>query len=246
MKRNAVGSTPPRSAQPELCPCIFMKLSCAIAARRYSRAKSKVMSAKILCNFALLTIQAMLLTGCVTAKVWQPNNFAGFHEPAEPANLQLFYSSQLHDVLVEYDERVGHKGVTRRRAYWVEQNQTKEGKERSPHFVSLKEGEGLSPIPVLESIEKADSSPNIGLVALSTNSFGFQLYGINENQNSGNLVKATMLGDHELPAYYDDSGRRRKIMLTPPAVVADLSIIGGCAAIIAAYAYAQSGGCWYH
>jgi hypothetical protein len=51
-----------------------------------------------------------------------------------------------------------------------------------------------------------------------------------------------LLGDHELPRYYDSSGRRRKIMLTPPAVIADLSIIGGCAAVIAAYAYAASGG----
>lgn len=192
------------------------------------------MSAKILCSFAILSIQALMLTGCVTAKVWQPNNFAGFHEPAEPANIQLFYSTQLHDVLVEYDEKVGHKGATRRRAYWVEQNQSKEGRESRPHFVSLKEGEGLSAIPVFDSMEKADSSQSTGLFALSTNSLGFQLYGINENQ------KSAMLGDHELPAYYDDSGRRRKIMLTPPAIVADLSIIGACAALIAAYIYAQS------
>lgn len=198
------------------------------------------MKAKALVNFLMFTIPTMLLTGCVTAKVWQPHNFAGFHEPAEPANIQLFYCSQLHDVLVEYDEKVDNKGAARRRAYWLERNQTKEGKERRLRFVSLDQGQGLRPIPVFESRERADSSPTIGLFAVTTNSFGFQLYGVSENQNNGSRATATLLGDHELPAYYDDSGRRRKIMLTPPALVADLSIIGGCAALIAAYAYAQS------
>jgi len=202
------------------------------------------MKAKTLCSFVVLAIQAMLLTGCVTAKVWQPHNFAGFHEPAEPANIQLFYSTQLHDVLVEYDEKVGHKGGTRRRAFWLEQNQTKEQTERRPHFVSLKQGHDLPPIPVFESVEKADSSPGIGLFAVTTNSFEFRLYASSENQRDGAMAIPTLLGDHELPRYYDSSGRRRKIMLTPPAVVADASIVAGVAAIIAAYAYAQSGGSW--
>jgi hypothetical protein len=202
------------------------------------------MNAKALCNFVVLAVQAILLTGCVTAKVWEPHNFAGFHEPANPANVQLYYSSQRQDVLVEYDEKVGHKGATRRRAYWLEQNQAKEGKEDRPHFVSLKEAEGLQPIPLARSIEKAESYPSIGLFAVTTNSFGFQVYGTSENQNNGPLAKVTTLGDHELPAYYDSAGRRRKIMLTPPAVVADLSIAAGIAALIAAYAYAQSGASW--
>jgi len=202
------------------------------------------MKAKALCNFVVLAVQAILLTGCVTAKVWEPHNFAGFHEPANPANVQLYYSSQRQDVLVEYDEKVGHKGATRRRAYWLEQNQAKEGREERPHFVSLKEAEGLQSIPMATSIEKAETYPSIGLFAVTTNSFGFQVYGTSENQNNGPLAKVTTLGDHELPAYYDSAGRRRKIMLTPPAVVADLSIAAGIAALIAAYAYAQSGASW--
>jgi hypothetical protein len=199
---------------------------------------------KTLCNFVVLAVQAMLLTGCVTAKVWEPHNFAGFHEPAEPTNVQLFYSSQRQDVLVEYDEKVGHKGATRRRAYWLEQNQSKEGKENRPHFVSLTQAEGLQPIPVAASIEKAETFAGIGLFATTTNSFGFQLYGTSENQNDGTLARAAILGDHEFPAYYDSAGRRRKIMLTPPAALADASIVAGYAALIAAYAYAQSGGSW--
>ncbi len=197
------------------------------------------MKTKVLANFLVLAVQAMLLTGCVTAKVWEDHNFSGFHEPAEPANIQLFYSSQVHDVLVEYDEKIGHKGRTQRRAYWLEQNEAKEGTEKHPHFVFLKEKEGLSPIPVFESIQKTNLSPNIGLFALNTNGFAFQLYAGSEKENNGSLATATLLGFHELPAYYDSAGRRRKIMLTPPAIAADLSIIGGCVAVIAAYAYAQ-------
>jgi hypothetical protein len=150
------------------------------------------MKAKTLCNFVVLAFQAMLLTGCVTAKVWEPHNFAGFHEPANHANVQLFYSSQHKDVLVEYDEKVGHKGATRRRAYWLEQNQAKEGKEDRPHFVALKEAEDLQPIPVAASIEKAESFPGIGLFATTTNSFGFQLYGTGENQSNGPLTNVTI------------------------------------------------------
>jgi hypothetical protein len=202
------------------------------------------MKAKLFGNFVILATQAILLTGCVTAKVWQPHNFAGFHEPADPANVQLFYSSQVRDVLVEYDEKVGHKGHTRRRAYWLEQNQAKEGTEKRPHFVSLKEGQALPPIPVFESIEKTNSTRSNGLFALSTNGFGFQLYASSENQSNPSLGSTTLLGAHELPAYYDSAGRRRKIMLTPPAVVADASIVAGIAAILAAYGYAQSGGSW--
>jgi hypothetical protein len=146
--------------------------------------------------------------------------------------------------LVEYDENVGHKGATRRRAYWLEQNQAKEGKEDRPHFVSLKQAEDLQPIPVATSVEKAESSPGVGLFATTTNIFGFQLYGTSENHSNEAFAKETILGDHELPAYYDSAGRRRKIMLTPPAVLADASIVAGIAAIIAAYGYAQSGGSW--
>jgi len=156
----------------------------------------------------------------------------------------LFYSSQHQDVLVEYDEMVGHKGATRHRAYWLEQNQAKEGKQERPHFVSLKQAGGLQPIPVATSIENSEPPPGIGLFATTTNSFGFQLYGTGENQSNGSLTRVKILGDHELPAYYDSAGRRRKIMLTPPAVLADASIAAGYAAIIAAYAYAQSGGSW--
>jgi hypothetical protein len=97
---------------------------------------------------------------------------------------------------------------------------------------------------VAKSVGKAESSAAIGLFATTTNIFGFQLYGISENQSNEALAKATILGDHELPAYYDSAGRRRKIMLTPPAVLADASIVAGIAAIIAAYGYAQSGGSW--
>jgi hypothetical protein len=145
---------------------------------------------------------------------------------------------------VEYDEKVGHRGATRRRAYWLEQNQAKEGAEKRPHFVSVKEDRGLPAIPVFESVGNTNSSPSIGLFALSTNSFGFELCTTGENQNNESSAVATLFGDHELPVYYDSAGRRRKIMLTPPAVLADASIIAGYAAIIAACAYAQSGAAW--
>ena len=71
------------------------------------------------CIFVLLVCQAGLLTGC-TGMLWQKERFARFHRPANPPNLELFYSQSARDVLAEYDEvSEGTPGV-QRRAYWLE------------------------------------------------------------------------------------------------------------------------------
>lgn len=190
------------------------------------------MKTKALFNLAALAVQAMLLTGCVTAKVWEPHQFARFHEPADPPNLQLFYSNQRQDILVGYDEIIDTSGKTKHRAYWLEQNRTKEGTERRPSFVSLKKEQGLEPVPVIESLERAASSLPNGLCAVTTNGINFSLYGILEKNQRSALGSAKLIGEFELPAYYDALGPVKQVLRTPPALVADTVIYGGMFAVL--------------
>jgi hypothetical protein len=189
------------------------------------------MKAKALCSFAILALQAMLLTGCVTSKVWEPHQFARFHEPADPSNLQLFYSTERQDILVCYDEIIDTSEKMKHRAYWLGRNQTKEGTGRHPSFVSIKREQDLKPIPVVDSIEKARFPVDNTLYAVSTNGIKFSLYGSLENQQTPS-TPANLIGEFELPAYYDALGPVKQVLRTPPAVVADTAIYAGMFAVL--------------
>jgi len=192
------------------------------------------MKPKSLCSFVALALQAILLTGCVTAKVWEPRQFARFHEPADPTNLQLLYSSDRQDILVRYDEIIDTSGAIKHRAYWLERNQTKEGTEKRPSFVSIKNAQGLKPIPLVPSIEKTGPSLTNGLCATTTNGINFSLYGTQEKNQVATSATTTLIGDFELPAYYDSLGRIKQVLRTPPALVADSVIAAGIVAIVGA------------
>src|SRR5882724_2850723 len=178
------------------------------------------MKAKALCSFAVLAFQTMLLTGCVTAKVWEPHQFARFHEPADPSNLQLFYSNERQDILVRYDEIIDTSERIKHRAYWLERNQAKEGTGRHPSFVSIKHEQDLKQIPVVDSIEKARFPADNSLHAVSTNGIKFSLYGTLENQQrTPSSTTANLIGEFELPSYYDSLGPVKQVLRTPPALV---------------------------
>jgi hypothetical protein len=181
---------------------------------------------------AVLAALVMLYAGCATPLVWQDNQFARFHEPADPANLKLYYSTQIRQVLVEYDDIRDSDGATKRRAFWLESNADRLNERRQPHFVPLKKDKGLAAIPFRPEsagILAVASSDDLAAV-VSAKGTSFTLY-------CGNKV----VGDYNLPAYRDASGRIKQVLLTPPAVVADVTIVGGVAA--AALAYIWAGGC---
>src|SRR5208282_2420351 len=100
--------------------------------------------------FALLLLPVFLGSGCTTA-LWDQKTFAHRYQPADPANLHLFYSSTRQDILVQYDELTVPENTTRTRSYWLGQYMTLANPDREPHFVSIKKSKGLIEIPITDS-----------------------------------------------------------------------------------------------
>src|SRR5215469_13643681 len=86
------------------------------------------------CAFVLLAAQALWLSGCATSRLWEDGQFARYHEPAEEEKLELFYSPEKKDVLVEFNESREGSDRIHRRAYWVERNQSRTRDRRKPEF----------------------------------------------------------------------------------------------------------------
>jgi len=190
------------------------------------------MKLKRLAWLAFVAAQSCLWGGCATSALWEEGRFARYHEPAKPPALRLFHSDQSQDVLVEYAEsRELDDGWMRRRAYWLDRNSGRLEARRKPRFVSVERETGLVPIPVLGSPPVAAGQTSNSLYAVvSTNGSGFTLFSSDKP-----------IAHCELPVYRDASGRVKQVLLTPPAVGADLTVIGGC---IFLYAWASSGASW--
>jgi len=183
---------------------------------------AKSMKPNPLLLLSLVTVQAILFSGCATRELWQTGRFANFHEPATPSNLRLFQSTNSQDVLVQYDECRENDDRVRRRAYWLEHNSDRVRERQKPRFVSFKPEACLIDIPVSEAAFSADSGTGPVYALASTNNQSFTLY------SSGRQK-----GPYELPVYPDASGRTKQVILTPFTVAADLTVVGGYLFVIA-------------
>lgn len=163
-----------------------------------------------------LMLAPLVINGCATSALWENGNLSRFHEPDNPPDLALHQSDDARRVLVQYHEvREGDERVARR-AYWLTVGQQPERNPFRPSFVSSKQARGLSSVPIVTPPATGPFQPT-GLCAVaSTNAGEFTLY--SDGRNAGR---------HELPVYADSSGRTKQILLTPPAVVADATIVGG-------------------
>ena len=177
--------------------------------------------------FLLLVLQAPLWSGC-TALLWKKSTFATYYHPADPANLQLYYSEARKDLLVQYDESREKEKKVQRRSYWLEPNLTIVNDGRKPEFVAPASLERLTPVPL--SATKPDTPP-LGFkglyVVCETHDPRFTIYsGTNE------------LNSCILPIYHDNEQIAVKVLLTPAALVADATLVGG---LIGLYVAANSG-----
>lgn len=163
----------------------------------------------------LMLVLGVSLSGCATRALWEEGRFARFHEPATPAHVQLFGSKHKGDVLVAYDEAREGDDSVRRRAYWLRENQERVQARKKPKFVRPERNGGLIEIHPVTAPPNGVGEPERCAV-VSTNGQGFTLY-----------TEGKSAGVYELPVYADASGRVKQVALTPIAVAADATIVGG-------------------
>jgi hypothetical protein len=163
----------------------------------------------------VLMMQSVLLSGC-TAALWKKDTFAYYHRPADPANLQLFYSPARKDILVRYDESTEKTGAISARCYWLETNTERINLGYKPHFSSLKLTEGLEAIPISKMAPGSPVPSKASFaVAMQEDDDSFTLYHGGEQLES-----------YKLPTYVEPSRRVKQILLTPLALAGDATVIG--------------------
>jgi hypothetical protein len=176
-----------------------------------------------LCCFALL-----LGSGCATSALWSDTDLHRF-APAKPANLALLQRKDGRKILVTYDESLDEGAAKTRRAYWIEPAaEPSTAADKRPVFVSLRNENQLKPVPVGEAPQ-----PNGYSAVVGTNAVAFTLF-----------ADGQKLWRYELPVYERTKITGKQVALTPLAVAADLTIVGGVAAVNAAAWYAGADGVW--
>jgi hypothetical protein len=163
----------------------------------------------------LLVIAAC--SGCATNALWNETNLGTWHEPAPNTDFRLFRDSAARELLVTYDESSSRHHAVRPRAYLLYQNESRIERQQHPEFVKTDLALRLEPVPVFPSDAAAAAAPPSSVYAvISTNRPCFTLY------SSGMAV-----GVYTLPVYYDGMGKMERLVLTPLAATADLTIVGG-------------------
>jgi hypothetical protein len=131
--------------------------------------------------------------------------------------LRLFDSKRQNDLLVVYDEYSERNDGIHTRAYWLNENEMLVNQRQAPHFTNTHLMSKLPFVPIFyEPISSETNLTQPFYAVVATNEQSFTLYSSNREINS-----------YDLPVYNDGRGRVEKIALTPVAVIADLTIIGG-------------------
>jgi hypothetical protein len=179
-----------------------------------------------LSGWMLLLLAVAAVSGCATHALWADANLGSWHQPAHDPTLRLFRGAQPGELLVLYQESSEPHDARRTRAYLLYRNASRIERQKHPKFVKIDSIRGLEPVPVFVGTNGAGAVPPPLYAVLSTNNLWFTLY------SSGTIV-----GSYSLPEYRDGMGRMERIALTPLAVTADVTMVGGAAAAVAGYIY---------
>jgi hypothetical protein len=152
--------------------------------------------------------------GCATHALWTAAQLDNSNLPARNVNLRLFAAPSDSALVVVYDEYSERHDSTGTRAYLLEESQSRIKLSRPPIFVKTNSFAGLNAIPVFFSTNAAAVPPVFAVY--STNSQSFTL------SSNGKVT-----GPYALPVYDDGKGNAERIVLTPLAAMADLTIVGG-------------------
>ena len=182
-------------------------------------------------RFQLMLLWLPLLAGgCVTNALWNKTQLDAWNEPANDANVHLFEAFQQKDFLVVYDEHSERHDSIHTRAYFLNQNQKRVAQGQKPHFVSARLSHKLPPVPIFQTLPESDTNfSQIIYAVISTNKQSFTIYSGKEKT------------DCSLAVYNDGRGQTDRIALTPVAVTADLTLVGGFLGCWFIYGLAESG-----
>ena len=164
---------------------------------------------------AFLLLLPLLAGGCATNALWTRTRMDAWNEPAANGCLKLFEARRENDFLAVYDEYSERHDCVRERAYFLNQNEKRVAEGRKPRFVDVRANEKLPLVPVLFAPPISTNSPETVYALMAADRQSFKLF------SGGSAM------NYNLPQYNDDWGPAGRIALTPVAVVADLSIIGG-------------------
>ena len=182
---------------------------------------------KYAARFLPLLLILFLESGCTYA-LWTNGNLDAYKEPAPNPNLRLYKSTQGDDVLVVYKEFSERNDATHTRAYWLNKNQKRVEKRHAPAFTRSRSIQGLQAIPLFGATQTCEKYPQGAYAVYDPNVLSFTLY-----------ADGLETGSYALPVYNDHWGVVEKTALTPFAVSADVTIVGGCVAVL--YAYSRAG-----
>jgi hypothetical protein len=174
--------------------------------------------------FGIILCITALAGGCATPAVWGIKTC----HPASNPSLSLAFDSKSNDILVKYEEQRASSKSVQTRFYWLLANADNPPKNHRPHFVNEVNSPDLISVPVI-TCGMTNSVPETGYGAkMLADERSFDLY------RNGVSLGRFFLPDYSSPAQPATISR---VMLTPPAVIADTLIVTGVAAVyLAPYA----------
>jgi hypothetical protein len=182
-------------------------------------------------RFQMMLLLLPLLTGgCATNALWNKTDLDAWNEPAQNADVRLFDARLKKDFLVVYDEYSERHDSIHTRTYFLNQNQKGVAQGQKPHFVNVRLSHKLPPVPIFQTLPESNTNFSQTIYAV-----------ISANGQSFTIYSGKVKTDYSLAAYNDGRGRIDRIALTPVAVTADLTIVGGFLGCWFIYALAESG-----
>jgi hypothetical protein len=182
-------------------------------------------------RFQMMLLLLPLLTGgCATNALWNKTDLDAWNEPAQNADVRLFDARHKKDFLVLYDEYSERHDSIHTRAYFLNQNQKGVAQGQKPHFVNARLSHQWPPVPIFQTLPESDTNFSQTIYAvISTNKQSFTIFSGKEKT------------DYSLAVYNDGRGQIDRMALTPVAVTADLTMVGGFLGGWFIYGLAESG-----
>ena len=181
---------------------------------------------------ALLMAGVLPFTGCqtyeeygLTHKLWSDASLTDHYEPAGTRGLKTFQRPPSPRLLVSYDERREKDSSIRRRAFFLPDSAKALAEKGKPSFTNPAPGAGWIEVPVIVAGGPAPAAPLYLRLAADNKSFTVVRDGVAD-------------GPHQLPTYVDQSSTAFRVVMTPLAVVADVTVVAAWCGVVALYAYA--------